>query len=182
MQKRTAVIAAMTVVAALACGDGVSMVGDAMVDAGQTLLDAGQRIVDAGDAMTADASAQARTFEAECEPHVVERIKDRETGDVIDETTHYYAEASVPGLTPESVEHVMAVLCDREVFGVAPATCGADYICEASPVAALPCHVAAPEIDAGRVRVRCGTRRVLARPDGDRISGDRMRSVRFVVE
>lgn len=183
MQRRkTAALAAMTVLAAFACGDGVSMMGDAMVDAGQVLLDAGHELVDAGDAMTPDASAQPRTFEAECEPHVVERIVERATGETVDETTYYYAEAPAPGLSPESVVRALAVMCDREVFGVSPATCGGDYLCERTPVEPLRCSTATPELESGRVRVRCGTKRVLRRPDGDQVTGERMQTVRFVVE
>lgn len=178
-KRRAAVLAVGTVLVLLACSDGIDMMGDAMVDAGETLIDAG----DVLDGATSDAGAQVMTFETECEPHIVERITDRASGTVVDETTHYYAEVSVPGLSAEAVESALAVMCDKEILGLPPAGCPAERICEPTPVTPLACNTDTPQIEDGRVRVRCGQSRTLRAADGTGtvVVGDRWRRVRFVV-
>lgn len=179
--KRAAAIVALGVLGAIACSDGVDMMGDAMVDAGEALSDAGEAMLDAsGDA---DAQVPPASYDATCEPHTVEQISDRDSGTVIDETTHYYAEANVPGLTPDTVETALAVMCDRVVPGIPPESCPADRTCERTPVPVFDCDSATPQVTAGRVRVRCGTTRTLRSIDGTMMStiGEHWSRVRFVV-
>lgn len=190
MRKRFGIVA-VTLLGMLACGDGMQIVGDAMVDAGEALLDAGQGLVDASDAMRSDAAAQVRTFEAECTGEsVLRRDTNAATGDLLSENLRFYAEASAPGITPENVTSVIAVLCDREVFGVQSFTCGAGVNCESDTAEPMRCRTVAPgvdpgiEIEDGRVRVMCGSRLTSARPDpeGLLIVGERWQHVRFVIE
>jgi hypothetical protein len=173
---RVAAATAAVLFVGIACGEAPNMVGDAMVDAGEALIDAGRDLVDAGEA---DAQVLGpMSFTATCEPFVIERITDNATGTVIDQTEHFYAEASVPGLAPEEVVTATAVMCDREVFGTNPVLCAGGNTCDRTPVEAFPCVTANAEIDAGRVRVRCGNRFT----NTTRVVGDRWTRVRFIVQ
>lgn len=106
MRQRTRTIALVAggLLAGLACGDGMRVLGDAMVEAGTMLSDA-------GDAMRPDAQAQPMIVTAECD---------------VTEGTILFAEADV-SIDPATVRHVSAIMCDREgdFFGSGGLPCAA---------------------------------------------------------
>lgn len=179
MQKRTrtALLVAAGLLVGLACDDGVEMVGDAMVDAGEVLRDA-------GDEMVPDAAAQAPVdMTVACNQEVVVSRSTGPSGE-LSEQIAYYAEVQIPGVTPETVQSVTAVQCDREDFAPpTPPTCPMGWTCEREPNPALRCFAGGAHVADGVVRAVCGnTVRTRDTAGVETVSGQRWRTVRFVVE
>lgn len=183
MERRRAALAAITMMAALACSESVGMMGDAMIDAGDALVDAGNELLDADDA---DAQVPPVTMEAPCDREIVlSRLTDRASGEVLGETIQYYAEVDYPGMSAGTVARAQAIGCDRQVFGIPPETCSGSLICERDELPPMRCSTGPNvEIDDGRVRAVCGSQsRTRSAPGASlQIIGQRWSTIRFTVE
>lgn len=213
MQRRTkaAGIAAVAAVAAVACGgDAMRFVGDAMVDAGESLRDGGDAMLEdasaMGDASGRDAdlpdgarpdsgsTTPAAVFEASCDRVYARTTTTRvvSSGDTTVYTlTYYYAEVDVPGLTPDNVDRVTVVTCDREAFGpVTPACPESTATVTSSCTGSLPdpydCTINGyAEVEPGRLRFNCGTRSQFEYSNpaiSDVDVGSRARTATFLVD
>ena len=192
--------AALAATALVACGsEGARMVADAMVDAADRLHDAGVVLDAMGDTAVSDAQAgdsgrgPAAVVSVDCD---TEHTFRREEGDMAAgnfvEQTAFTAEADIPAAAADGSSTVHAFACDREEFGpvTPPDGCGTDDTCTGSsvppPIACVT--MSGVEVEAGRVRLRCGyrTRSRLAIPGPDLgdevVSGFRWQRVVFRVD